>query len=326
MTAQVTAPQGRYLVLGATGLVGTHALELLNNAPGIQVRAVYHKRKPFIQAPNIEYAQADLTDAHALPPLFKDADYVMMFAGVVSPPPVMSKNPIDPAMQTLRMTMHCLEAAYHAGVKKFLWLSSTAGYPSAEGKLKEEQMFQGDPPDVYFSIGWMTRYLEVLCRLYSEKLKQKMTTIVLRPSMIYGEHGNFDPETAHFLPVTIRRVIEKQNPLKISGKGDETRDFIYVKDVVEACFLALGKTERYDVFNVASGRSYTINELLDLIKTIGGQPNAEVLRTEPRPQSQIHRSFDNRKAADKLGFTARTSLEDGLRKTIDWCKKEVCHV
>lgn len=320
MSVQAIPPQGRYLVLGSTGLVGTHALEALKNIPGIHVRAVFHKKSPFVQAPNIEYLRADLTDAAASAAIFKDIDYVLMFAGIVSPPPVMSQNPIDPAMQTLRMTMHCLESAHHAGVKKFLWLSSTAGYPSVDGKLKEEQMFQGDPPDVYFSIGWMTRYLEVLCRLYSEKLKEKMTAIVLRPSMIYGEYGNFN-ESAHFLPVSIRRVTEKQDPIKIGGRGDETRDFIYVKDVVDACFLALSKTDHYEVFNIASGRSYTMNELLEKIMEIGDHKGARVVHTEPRPQAGVHRSFDNQKASDLLGFKPKTSLEEGLRKTLEWYRK-----
>lgn len=317
----ISIPKGRYVVLGSSGLVGTHALEALKDVPGVNVRAVYHKTAPVVHAGNIEIVKADLTHAISCAPLFSGMDYALMFAGIVSPPPVIANDPIAPAMQTLHMTMHCLEAAYLAKIKKFVWLSSTVGYPSVKGKLKEAQMFEGDPPDVYYSIGWATRYLEILCRLYSQKLKEKMTVITLRPTMIYGEYGNFG-EAAHFLPTAIRKVVEKPSRIEISGQGNETRDFIYAKDVVRACFLALAKIDRYEAINIAAGKSITINDLLETIMRIE-KVKAEVAHGQSRPQSEIHRTFDNTKAADLLGFTAETSIEEGLKKTISWYKKNL---
>jgi nucleoside-diphosphate-sugar epimerase len=116
--------------------------------------------------------------------------------------------------------------------------------------------------------------------------------------------------------------VTKPGQIEISGQGNETRDFIYVKDVVRACFLALEKIDRYEAFNIAAGKSITINDLLGMIMRIENV-NARVVHGQSRPQSEIRRAFDNKKAAELLGFTAETSIEEGLKKTIDWYKKNL---
>ena len=244
-----------------------------------------------------------------------------MFAAVLSTAPVMAKNPVSHITSNMIMNAQMLEAAYFAGVKKFLWLSSCTGYPLTEGVLKEENMFDGDPPDVYFSVGWMSRYTEVLCRMYATKLKVSMPTVVLRPTTIYGEYEDFHFDTCHMLPALVRKVVERQKPIEVWGTGTNTRDLIYADDVFDACLLAMEKIDTFDVFNVGFGRQYSVNELLKMIIEIDGYSNAEIVHNTSKPSTIKKRVINLTRAPKVLGFEVKTSIEDGITKMVEWYRQ-----
>lgn len=312
---------GNYLVAGATGLMGTTALLRLSNLPGVNVKAVYHLRQPKIFADNISYVQADLRNLDDCKSIAEDIDYVFMFAAVLSTAPVIAKNPVSHITSNMIMNAQMLETAYFAGVKKFLWLSSSTGYPLIEGILKEENMFDDDPPDVYFSVGWMSRYTEVLCRMYATKLRNSMPTIVLRPTTIYGEYEDFHFETCHVLPALIRKVVERQKPIEVWGTGENKRDLIYADDVFDVCLLALEKVDTFDVFNIGFGEQYSINELLKMILEIDNYREAEKVYNTSKPSTITKRSIDFTKAKEVLGFEAKTPIREGIARMIEWYKK-----
>ena len=107
-------------------------------------------------------------------------DYVFVCSANTSGAATIDKTPLVHVTPNILMNSQLLEAAYFARVKKLLWIGSSTGYPpSGDRKIKEEEMMNGDPYDTYFGVGWMKRYTEILCRLYSEKLKNPMTTVVL---------------------------------------------------------------------------------------------------------------------------------------------------
>ena len=214
---------GNYLVAGSAGLMGTTALLRLKDAPGVNVKAVYHRRGPRVSADNIAHVQADLRNVDACKKVAEGIDYVFMFAAVLSTAPVIARNPVSHITSNLIMNAQMLEASYFAGVKKFVWLSSSTGYPESRHPLKEDDMFAGNPPDVYFSVGWMSRYTEVLCRMYSTKLKNPMPVVILRPTTIYGEYEGFDFEKCHMLPALVRRVCDREDPLVVWGDGQNRR-------------------------------------------------------------------------------------------------------
>ena len=119
-------PKGKYLLLGSTGLMGSHALLALDGKPGVEVKAAYHSRQPHIFGSNIQHVHADLLNRDACKELMNGVDYVLMFAGVLSTAPVIARDPVAPAMTNLLITSHSLEAAYYAGVAKFVWLHATS--------------------------------------------------------------------------------------------------------------------------------------------------------------------------------------------------------
>jgi len=312
--------KGNYLITGAAGLMGSTALSKLSNQAGVNIRAVDLK-EPRISADNISYFKADLRDFNQCREAVKDIDYVFMFAGILSTAPVIAKNPVSPVTSNLVINSQMLEAAYFAKVKKFLWLSSSTGYPLKEGILKEENMFDNDPPDIYFPVGWMSRYTEILARMYATKLKKSMPIVILRPTNIYGEYEDFHFETCHVLPALIRKVVERQRPIEVWGKGEEKRDLIYSDDVFDACLLALEKIDLFDVFNIGSGKEYSINELLKMILEIDNFQNSDIIYNTSKPSTINKRSIDLTKIKQFLGFKAKTPIRQGISKMIRYYKE-----
>src|SRR4029453_10767973 len=111
-----------------------------------------------------------------------------------------------------------LEAAHRARVARFCFISSGAAYPPTAGRpVREEEMFNGDPHEVYFAAGWMKRYAEVLCQTYAEKIPNPMPTVVVRPSNVYGPYDKFDFAVSHVTAALIPRVVQGPRPPEVWG-------------------------------------------------------------------------------------------------------------
>ena len=312
---------GNYLVAGSTGLMGTTALLRLKDQPNINVKAVYHNRKPTIFADNIEYIKADLKDLNNCKNVVKDIDYVLMFAAILSTAPMVARDPVSHVTETMIMNSQMLEAAYFEKIKKFIWLSSSTGYPMKDDILTEKDMFKGNPPDKYFSVGWMSRYTETLCRMFSTKLKEPIPIVIFRPTTIYGEYESFDFKKSHVLPALVRKVVEKQKPIVVWGNGEKRRDLIYSDDVFDAIILAMEKIKKYDVFNVGFGKDYSINEILKTILDLDDFKDAEIIFDKTKPTSIDKRTIDFSKIKKELSFKPKTTLKDGITKMINWYRQ-----
>lgn len=316
-------PPGRYLVLGASGLVGSHLLLALKNQPGVQVRAVGGSRAPRVEGANIEPLRADLTDPAHCGALMADIDYLMLFAGVLSTAPVLARDPLASVLATLRLSVNALEAGWRAGVKRCVVLSSTTGYPVSDQPLTEDRLFEGEPPPGWHALGWMSRYVETLCQTVALRLPRPMAVTALRPSMIYGEYDHFDEASAHFLPSLIRRVVARERPIEVWGDGAQTRDLVHAADVAAASLKALGHPEPFAAFNVAAGESHSVNHILERLIALDGFADAQVSHRLDKPQSTARRAFDDGRIRDALGFTPAISLDEGLKRTISWYRESI---
>jgi GDP-L-fucose synthase len=212
-----------------------------------------------------------------------------------------------------------MEAAYEVGVGKFLWLASTTGYPpSGDHQVKEDEMFDGEPYDKYYFAGWTKRFTEILSRMYGEKLAKPMTTIVLRPTNIYGPNDDFEFATSHVVPALIRKVVERWNPLEVWGTGNDVRDMIYIDDMIDAMILAMQKVDAFDAINIGLGKGHSIKEILSMILDIDGFTDSSVVYDASKPSMIPIRLVDTAKATEVLGFEAKVDLQEGLRRTIGW--------
>src|SRR5262249_54017716 len=158
-----------------------------------------------------------------------------------------------------------------------LWLSSTTGYPASDRPMKEAEMFLDEPFEKYYCAGWMKRFTEVLCQMYGEKLNPRMTTIVLRPTNVYGPHDKFDPRRSHVTAALIRKVVERQDPIEVWGTGDDVRDLIYIDDMVEAMVWAMEQLTSYTVLNIGLGKGYSVKQILQLVLQQDGYSEARVV-------------------------------------------------
>ena len=200
---------------------------------------------------------------------------------------------------------------------KFRGLNSNAAYPPSGGKpVGEEEMLDADPCDTYFAVGRMKRYTEIPWRSYSRKLENPMTTVAIRPSNICGPYNDFDYATSHMMGAIITKVVERHNPVKVWGTGNDIRDLIYVDDFIDALVLPAEKINTYDPMNMGLGKGSTIREIPQIILENDSYKDSEIVYEAPKPSMIPVRLIDTTKAEKVLGFGARTDMRERIRKTI----------
>ncbi len=309
------------LVTGAGGFLGTNIVKRLV-AEGGHVRGTLHGRAPQFEHPIIDYVKTDLTLMADCRQVVEGMDYVFMCAANTSGAAVMATQPLAHVTPNVVMNTQMLEASYQAKIKKFLFISSSAAYPpSGDRPVAEEEMFEGDPYEAYFSVGWMKRYAEVLCRIYSEKIKDPMATVVIRPSNVYGPYDKFDFNRSHVTAALIRKVVERQDPLEVWGTGEDVRDLIYVDDFINAVMLAMANIETFNPVNIGFGEGCRVRDVLDTLLDVDGFSNAKVVVNPTKPSMIPIRLVDVSKAKTLFNFNPLTSLEMGLRKTLKWYRE-----
>lgn len=308
----------RILVAGGTGFLGgAIARKLLEN--GAYVRASHFSRDPSFAHPRLEWLHADLREETGCNRAAQGMDVVIMAAANTSGAADIAGRPLIHVTPNVVMNARLIEGAYNARVRRYLFLSSAAAYPPLGDRLlAEDDMFGADPADVYFAVGWMKRYAELLCQTYATKLERPMDTVVVRPTNVYGPGDKFDWQRSHVTAALIRRVAERHQPIEVWGTGDDVRDLVYVDDFVEGVLAALGVADRHFTVNIGSGRTCSVKEILSTALAVDGYAGAEVRFDPKRPRTVSRLLVDVTRARERLGFVARTPLAEGIRRTLEW--------
>jgi GDP-L-fucose synthase len=310
----------KVLIAGGSGFIGTN-LALALAKRGARLRLTVHEKPLQVTIPGTEVATLDLRQPEHCARAVEGMDYVFLCAAHTSGAAVIRTTPLVHITPNVLINTLMLEAAHRAGVARFCFISSGAAYPpTADRPVREEEMFDSDPHEVYFAAGWMKRYAEVLCRTYAEKIANPMPTVVVRPSNVYGPYDKFDFAVSHVTAALIRRVVERHSPLEVWGNGQDIRDLVYIDDFVEGMLTAFAADHSYLAVNICAGAGHSVREILDKILKVDGYAGADVRYDPSRPSTIPVRLMDN-SLARRLGFEARTSLEDGLRRTLDWYRK-----
>ena len=308
------------LVTGGSGFVGTNLLNNLSKKKDLKLYSNYYKNLNFTKIPGVDYVQCDLENIENCRKICKGIDTVVMAAANSSGAAVMEKTPLVHLSPNIRMNINMTEAAYEAGVKKFIFISSNTVYPHVDFAVKEEDA-SFDFFEKYFVVGWMKRFSEVIMEIYASKIKlNKMVTIIVRPGNLYGPHDKFDPEKSKVIPSLIRRVVERQNPLVVWGDGNDLKDFLYIDDFIDALIEIINKVNNYTVLNIASGKGVTIKEVLNTILKIEKIENLPIKFDTRMPTMIPKRLINIDKVKQDLNFLPKVSLEDGIAKTINWFK------
>jgi GDP-L-fucose synthase len=306
------------LVTGGAGFVGVNLINRLLEL-GARVTATLHERDAVVTDPRVTYLRGDLRRPEFCAEAARGAEYVFMCAANTSGAAVMTKTPLVHLTPNVLMNLGMLEAAYAAGAKKFLFISSNTVYPVTDFPVKETDV-TNEFFDKYFIVAWMKRFTEIVCEMYATKIGKPMKVVVVRPANIYGEHDDFEWETSHVIPALIRKVAERHDPLEVWGDGNDLKEFIYVKDFVEGMLLAMERMEGFEPLNIAAGKPCTVRDVLGILLHIENHEKARVVYDASKPTMIPKRLIDPSRARELLGFTARTGMEEGLRRTLAWYK------
>lgn len=305
------------VVTGGSGFIGTYYLKALVER-GAKVRTYVHETPLQYTHENIEVLDyIDLNNLEDCLRLTEGADYVIHSGGKIAHPSTVPTD-IQISMQNIMVLGNVLDASQRNGVKRFLDLNSSTGYPDRRYPIQEDEFWEGEPFAKYFGYGWMRRYRE---KLMEHVYKFSGMEVMLgRGTAIYGPHDNFDPKTCHVVPALITRVLSDENPFIVWGTSDVVRDFLYVKDVVKACLLILEKGEPMRPYNVGSGTAITVGDIVEAILKATGQ-TPEVVWDETKPTTIPFRMASTERIQNELGFVQDYSFEEGIKETVEWYKE-----
>jgi len=220
----------------------------------------------------------------------------------------------------LMMGVPLMHRAWQAGVKKFLALGTVCAYPKfTPVPFREDDLWNGYPEETNAPYGLAKKMLLVQAQAYRQQYG--FNAVYLLPVNMYGPGDNFDLESSHVIPALVRKFVEAREAGRPEvvcwGDGSASREFLYVKDTVEAICLA---AERYDgplPVNLGSGREIRIKDLAELVARETGFAG-RIAWDASRPNGQPRRCLDTSRAEQLLGFKARTSFEAGIRATVEW--------
>jgi GDP-L-fucose synthase len=232
------------------------------------------------------------------------------------------EKPAELFYDNLIMGTYMMHAAYEAGVKKFVAVGTICSYPKfTPVPFREEDIWNGYPEETNAPYGLAKKMLLVQSQAYHQQYG--FNSINLLPVNLYGPRDHFNSNTAHVIPIfmgKISRAIQANAP-HIDGlsSGKATREFLYVEDAAEAIVLAAEKYDSPQPVNIGSGTEILIRDLASKLCELMGYQGT-LMWDEKVPAGQPRRLLDTTRAYKEFGFKAETSLDDGLKKTVDWYK------
>jgi GDP-L-fucose synthase len=299
----------RIMVTGGAGFLGGHLVEQLQRKSCRNVVVPLH-------------AEYDLTRLDTIERLFAEHRPQILFhlAAVVGGIGANRENPGRFFYDNAIMGIQLIEAARIHQVEKTVVLGTICAYPKfATIPFQEDNLWGGYPEETNAPYGIAKKALLVQCQAYRQQYG--MNAIYLLPVNLYGPRDNFDLKSSHVIPALIRKFTEardqKASEVVLWGDGSPTREFLYVEDAAEAILLA---TERYDKpepVNVGNGMEITIKDLAQKIAAMTAFKGIIHWDTS-YPNGQPRRCLDVSRAQSEFAFQARTTFDEGLRKTIDW--------
>jgi UDP-glucose 4-epimerase len=299
----------KVLITGGAGFIGSHLVEYFQGKSDVRVldnlRSGYRKN---LDGLDCEFIEGSVTDRTIVKEAVKDVDFVFHLAAMISVPESMM-DPIECVRINTTGTLIILEEAAQAGIKKLCFSSSAAIYGDNPIVPKTEDMLP-EPKSPYAVTKLDGEYY---CRIFQSEGRLK--TACMRYFNVFGPRQDPNSQYAAAVPIFIQRAL-KNEPITIYGDGEQTRDFVYVKDVVAANAFLAEHADLSGVYNVAYGKKITVNELARRIIDLTSSKSL-IRYADPRPGDVKH----SQAAVENLN-TAGLELHDnfraGLAKTIDY--------
>jgi nucleoside-diphosphate-sugar epimerase len=303
-----------YLVTGGAGFIGSNIVEeLVRRGEHVRVLDDFSTGKrenlsAFVD--NIELVEGDLRDLPTVHQAVKNVDYIL-HQGALPSVQRSIDNPLATHAANATGTLNLLIAAHEAGVKRVVYAASSSVYGDTPTLPKREDMHPR--PKSPYAASKLTG--EHYCQAFTEVYG--LETVRLRYFNVFGPRQDPTSQYSAVIPLFITAMLRGEPPI-VHGDGLQSRDFTYVANIVQANLLAAtAPSIAGRVFNIASGRRYTLLELINVLNNILGTGVAPI-HTEPRPGDVRHSLADTAAAQEAIGYRVLVDFREGLRRTVDW--------
>lgn len=297
------------MVTGGAGFLGRFVVERLKAYPNVEVFVPRSNEYDLLQGAEVRRL---LTDTKP--------ELVVHLAAVVGGIGYNQQNPGRFFYDNLMMGTQLIEESRLQDVAKFVAIGTVCAYPKfTPVPFKEDDLWNGYPEETNAPYGLAKKMMLVQAQAY--RRQYGFNAIFLLPANLYGPGDNFDLETSHVIPALIRKCVEGRRSgapfVEAWGSGNVSREFLYVEDCAEGIVRAASSYDGAAPVNLGSGQEIRISDLVHTIARLTGY-EGEIKWQEGKPDGQPRRQLDTTRAFAEFGFCARTSLEGGLRRTIDW--------
>lgn len=233
------------------------------------------------------------------------------------------ENPGSLFYDNIMMGVQLLHEGYLRKIAKFVALGTICAYPKfTPVPFKEDDLWSGYPEETNAPYGLAKKMMLVQSQSY--RRQYGFNAIFLLPVNLYGPGDNFDPRSSHVIPALIKKcvdaILNREDEIVVWGTGKVTREFIYVEDAAEGIILATEGYNRSDPVNIGAGFEISIEDLVHLIVELTGF-KGRIIWDKTKPDGQPRRMLDITRAFKEFGFHAKTTFEEGLKKTIDWYRQ-----
>ena len=303
----------KVVVTGGAGFIGSNLAQELSKENQVTVfddlsTGYLENIENLINSRDIIFVKGSITDMDILQKLFEDVDYIFHQAAIPSVPRSV-KDPISSNFTNVNGTLNVLVAARDNNVKKLVYASSSSAYGDTPVLPKREDM--KPCPLSPYAISKLAA--EYYCQVFSDVYN--MATASLRYFNVFGPRQDPSSEYAAVIPKFIGSILNDKSPI-VYGDGEQTRDFTFVDDVVNANILA-AESMSTGVFNIAGGKRISINDLAGLIMEILDK-DLDITHIEPQPGDIKHSLADISKAREQIKYMPKFNVKDGLKETVKW--------
>ncbi len=299
----------RVMVTGGGGFLGKAVVRRLEEAGARDVFVPRSRDYDLRTADGIGRALADGAP-----------DVVIHLAAVVGGIGANRDNPGRFFYENAVMGIELMEQSRRTGVDKFVQIGTVCSYPKfTPVPFHEDDLWNGFPEETNAPYGVAKKMLLVQGQAYRQQYG--FNVIHLIPVNLYGPGDNFDPSSSHVIPALIKKCVDAREEgadhIDVWGTGSASREFLYVDDAANGIVLGAERYDGPEPVNLGVGHEITIRDLVELIVRFTGF-RGEVRWDTTKPDGQPRRALDTSRARELFGFEAKTSFEEGLRRTIEW--------